>query len=272
MGPAETTAADHLRAGRLDAAIQAQMDTVRARPTDADARYLLCGLLAFGGDWQRAARQLDALGLNDPALQQRTGVYHNLLASEVERGAVLAGTAHPLTPPQPPEHVTQRLAAVAAAAAGDGDGTVRAVDAAISAQPELSGRFNEREFRALRDLDDLLGSVLEVFAGGRYLWLPLEHLRRLTVEPPQHLLDTIWLPAELEDAEGPTATVHLPVLYAGSGTSDSDTIRLGRETHWAEVAPDLFSGRGQRVLAHAADGEPQEVPLLELRTLEITGA
>ena len=97
-------------------------------------------------------------------------------------------------------------------------------------------------------------------------------VRRLSVEPPAHLLDTLWLPAELEDAAGTTATVHLPVLYAGSGSSDDDSVRLGRETRWEEVAPDLLSGRGQRLLVHAAGDELKEVPLLELRTLEIADA
>jgi len=271
MASAERSAADLLRAGELQAAVAAQTEIVRARPLDPDARYLLCGLFALNGDWQRAAKQLSALGVNDPELKQRSAAYHNLLGSEAARQAVFAGETEPLMPPDPPAHALRRLAAVQALAAGDGGTAAAELEVAVGEQPELAGNLNDRPFGAARDLDDLLGSVLEIFAGGRYLWLPLESIRRLEIEEPRHLMDTIWLPAELVDSDGSTATVHLPVLYAGSAGHESDTVRLGRETRWEEVAPEVFAGRGQRIMAFATEGEPKEVPVLDLRKLEVAG-
>jgi type VI secretion system protein ImpE len=271
MSQDDDRATVELREGNLAAALQAQTEVVRRRPTDPDARYLLFGLLAFAGEWERAAKQLDALALNDPVLQQRTGIYLNLIAAEMDRAAALTGKTRPLLPPETPEHAQLRLDAFVALAAGDSNGAERAIDAAVAAAPSVVGTCNGTAFGALRDLDDRFGSVLEVFAGGHYLWLPLERIRRLEIEPPAHLLDTIWLPAGLEDSDGTTATIHLPVLYPGSASSEDEAERLGRKTGWVPVTPELFAGSGQRILAHAAEGEPEEVPLLDLRTLEIAG-
>ncbi len=267
------TVQELLLGGRLAEAIAAQTAAVKARPLDADGRYLLFALLGFAGEWDRAAKQLDALGRQDPKLEAGARIYRNLLASEEERRAVLTKGARPLLPPEAAPHVTARLEAAAAVAAGDAAAAAARIEAAIECQPELRGRCNGQAFTAVRDLDDLLGSVLEVYAGGRYLWLPLEQVRRLEIAPPQHLLDLLWLPAHLEDARGTGAAVHLPALYAGSAASADEAVRLGRMTEWLDGGGGILRGRGQRVLAHqtAGDGAMQETAVLALRLLEIDG-
>jgi type VI secretion system protein ImpE len=259
------------KAGRLAEAITAQTAEVKAQPTDAERRYLLFALLSFAGEWERAGRQLDALGVQDPQLAAGGRIYHNLLASEEERRAVHTGTARPLLPAEPPAHLTARLEALSARQAGDAAFVTRALGSAVAQQPALVGKINEQPFSALRDLDDFLGSVLEVFAGGRYLWLPLERVRTLTLAPPAHLLDLLWAPAQLEDSTGTTAAVHVPVLYVDSAAGADEELQLGRKTEWLDAGGgDFCRGQGQRMLAHALDeGEPEELAILDLRTLEI---
>ncbi len=258
-----------LRAGRLGEAIAAQTAAVKASPAEPEARYLLLALLGFAGEWERAGRQLEALGHQDPKLAAAARVCGGLLAAEQQRQAVFRGEGQPLVPPDAPAHVAARLAALEAWRAGDQVAASRQLEVAADAAPALAGRLNEQAFGGLRDLDDLLGSVLEVFAGGRYLWLPLERLRRLETAPPAHLLDLLWLPAQIiDDAEG-KATVHLPVLYPGSAGHDAEEVRLGRRTEWWG-GPDLLRGAGQRVLAYLdAGGEVQEQGILAVRSLEI---
>ena len=143
----------------------------------------------------------------------------------------------------------QRAAALAAAGRGEHESAAELVAEAIDAQPELTGRVNGEPLGSLRDMDDQLGSVLEVFAGGRYLWLPLEHIARLKAAPPRHLLDLLWLPAELTDRDGATSIVHLPVLYEGSSRGDGDPrCATGRVTEWYATGGELERGRGQRLL------------------------
>jgi type VI secretion system protein ImpE len=112
--------------------------------------------------------------------------------------------------------------------------------------------------------------VLEVFAGGHYLWLPLERVRTLEVRAPKHQLELLWLPAELEDVSGDTATVHLPALYHGSAGADDARLRAGALTEWREQEGLVVRGLGQKVLLARHGGEEREVALRELRTLEIS--
>ena len=53
------TAYELYREGRLDDAIAAALQKVKAAPTDIDARLLLCDLLCFDTQLERADRQLE---------------------------------------------------------------------------------------------------------------------------------------------------------------------------------------------------------------------
>jgi type VI secretion system protein ImpE len=261
------------KADRIEEAVKAQTAAVKANPRDPEQRYLLVALLGFLGEWERAARQLDALGLDDDKLTAAGRVYRQLLAAEVERQAVFAEGHRPLVPPDPPAHLEARLRALAALREDGAKAASAELDAAVNAQPDLAGSVNGEPFAGLRDQDDRLGSVLEVFAGGHYLWLPLERVRRLEIEAPSHLLDLLWIPAALEDVEGAQATVHLPVLYEGSAATGRGELRRGRATDWEDLGGEIYRGLGQRVLAFGRPGgEPEELDLLSLRRLEVDAA
>jgi len=262
------SAEELLAEGELEPAIAAQIAVVKSRPTDADARYLLFALLCFNGEWERAVRQLDALSVQDEKIQAGSLVYRNLLASELDRGAVFQGEGRPLLPDDPPDHAARRLAALDLVLAGDFKGAEAAIDEAVSGQPEVAGSLNGTPFIALRDQDDLLGSVLEVFAGGRYLWLPFERLRKLEITAPGHLLDLLWLPASLEDVDGTVANVHVPSLYPQTAAATDGVVRLGRRTDWLDLEGCLFRGQGQRIIVHAdQDAEAEATPIAAVRQL-----
>ncbi len=173
-------AAELYRAGRLDEAIAAQIAAVKAAPTDADRRYFLFGLLAFTGDWERArppARRPGHPGSGDPGGQRGLPV-------AARRGAGAAGGLG--AGARAPD--AARPAGAPARAPGPGgrarDGGSRRCGSGAGGRggscAHAARRDQRRPLRALRDQDDVLGSVLEVFAGGRCLWLPLEHLRSAT--------------------------------------------------------------------------------------------
>jgi type VI secretion system protein ImpE len=264
------TAQELWREGRLGEAVEAQVAEVRAHPGDADRRYFLFALLCLAGDLEKASRQLDALGVGDPALQGTAVVYRNLLASERERRASFEGSSRPVTPPGAAPTLLRRVDAIAALARGDVDGVGRLLVAAAGEEAPVAGTCDGTPFPALTDTDDLLGPSLEVFAGGRYILLPFASLRRLEVEEPSHLLDLLWIPARLETDEGTEAEVHLPVLYAGTHEAEASEIRLGRGTEWYEAGA-AVRGRGQKVLALGGDGADEDRALLSIRVLEIAG-
>ncbi len=261
---------DYLDGGELTEAISEGIAAVKADPTNADLRYQLFAVLCFAGELHRARKQLAALDVGDPELSRVQGVYINLLASEQERLAVFHHGAEPLLPPDPPAHLQLRLQALAAAGSGDYTQADELLDEAVAAQPELAGSLNDEAFAAVRDMDDLLGSQLEVFAGGRYLWLPLERISELTIEAPRHLLDMLWLPAQITDRHGSTSSVHIPVLYESSSKGEDPRAATGRITEWYCPGGEQVRGRGQRLLGWAsAAGEAAELPLLELRSLKL---
>jgi type VI secretion system protein ImpE len=255
------------KAGRLDEAIAAQTAEVKASPSDAERRYLLFALLCFSGNLERADRQLDALGVQDPKLEAGTAIYRNLLASEAERRRVFEDGALPLLPPDAPGWTSLRLEAIRNQKAGVDFATILAQ--ANETEEASAGRCADVAFQAIEDLDEFLGPVLEIFAGGRYLWMPFSLIRRLEIVPPAHLLDLLWIRAQITDATDTVADVHLPALYAGSERSTHDALRLGRATEW-EDADGAFRGRGQKLFQLApTDGtDAIDQPILAIRSLE----
>ncbi|TFG87148.1 MAG: avirulence locus temperature-dependent protein secretion protein [Gemmatimonadales bacterium] len=258
-----------LQRGMLTEAVAEAITAVKANPTDAESRYRLFALLAFSGDLHRARKQLEALGMGDEQMERAKAVYINLLAAELERRAVFHHGTPPLMPPDPPSHLTLRLAALADISAGRFEDAAAKLELAVEDLPAQNGTINGQAFAGWRDLDDLLGSVLEVFAGGRYMWLPLERIQSLEIKPPSHLLDLLWLPVDLIDVHGASTAVHVPVLYIGSNEGQDPRTATGGITEWYDQGCGILRGRGQRLLGWAgSDGELQELPLLELRTVE----
>jgi type VI secretion system protein ImpE len=262
---------ERFKAGQLAEAIAAQNEVVKQRPTDADARFELFVFLCFTGDLERAEKHLDALDTRDGSLQRGSVVFRNLLASELERRRVFEGRGRAVLPPKSPDSVEQRREALSLLCAGDVAGAQARLDRAIAESTAVAGQIDGQPFDGLCDYDDLLGDVVEVFAGGRYLWLPLEHLRVLELSEPETALDTLWIPARLEDREGETAQVHVPALYAGSHAEADPRVRLGRETAWEERGT-LRLGRGQRVWISASGEDVREHAALSVRRIEVTAA
>ncbi len=258
--------------GRLEDAIEAQIQVVKGSPADGDARFLLFTLLCFTGDLERATRQLDALASTDPQIQAGSLVYRQLLEAEAQRREVLGGEGRPVLAPDPPEDLEHRLTALACAREGDGAGADRALEAAAEASVAVGGKLNGESFEAIRDTDDLLCTVLEVFAGGRYLWLPFSQIRKLELSEPSRKLDLLWISASLQDARGNDASVFLPVLYDGSHSQAGSPLRVGRMTEWTESESLGARGVGQRVLLSVQGESERETGLLDLRLLEIEGA
>ena len=177
----------------------------------------------------------------------------------------------PRAPPDPPRTAELRLQALAALRAGDAEAAEAALEQAAEESVALRGKLNGEAFGGLRDYDDVLGQILEIYAGGRCLWMPLEQIRKLEVAEPRNSLDLLWAKAELEDASGTQASVHLPVLYEGSCDHPDERVRLGRSTEWIDCRDVAFRGAGQKVLLTARGEQERQTAILELRILEIEG-
>src|SRR5581483_741580 len=259
------TPRDALAAGRLDDAVASQEAVVGDRPDDPAARLFRFELATLAGRLAAARDELRAVHSHDANWPASFGGFLRLLRAEHRR---THRGRRPAFPGDPPAHARRRWKAVRALRAGDGDAAADWIDRAdaVSPSPYLAGYVDGREFEGLRDTDDRFGSVLEVFLGGDYVWVPFEQVRRLTLDPPAGVLDAAFRPGHLALANGPELRVLVPLVYPGSHRAGGE-FALGRETDWPEAPGGLACGVGARVLMVG----DEELPLGECRQIDLLG-
>jgi type VI secretion system protein ImpE len=225
---------EHLRAGNLKEAVQELNEQVRRNPLDPKLRTFLFELLCFAGEYDRCGKQLEVLAQagNEPAIG--TLLYQAALRAEKERQRFFAEKEYQSRP---------------------------------EANPSASGVCNGRTFYGICDQDPRIGARLEVFAAGSYMWIPFEHIAKVTIQPPARLRDLIWIPAQVHAADSfqgrDLGNVLLPALSPGSWRHPDDLVRLGRATVWETLEDGSEVPFGQKMLVV----DEEEVPILELRNL-----
>jgi type VI secretion system protein ImpE len=249
--------------GRLDEAIALQTADLQSRPADPAARLFLADLYVYAARLDDAELQLERLPADD-AWRRYLDAYRATLAAERRRGGLLRGVA-PDFLDAPPEHLTHRLRAARLLGDGRIDDALDAIDAADTIVPWVRGHVDGREFEGLRDADELLATVLEVFVGDRYLWLGFEQVWTLRPAAPKAPLDFLYLPAELILRDRTALNVLLPTRYPGSETHADPLVRLGRDTDWYADRDGPMRGAGLRTWLV---GE-EEVSPLEVRQLDV---
>jgi type VI secretion system protein ImpE len=230
------------QAGKLDEAIQALGADLRSNPTDVQKRTFLFELLCFAGQFDRAEKQLDALAGASKETDMGTMLYRAALHAERVRHDLFAKRDFPVT--------TTSTASTAS----------------------LHGTINGQPFQTLEDADPRIGSRLEVYAAGAYLWLPFEHISRVQMQAPKRLRDLIWITALVHTSEAfkgrELGEVLVPALQPFSWKHQDEQVRLGRVTDWQQEETGEVVPVGQKMLL--VDGE--ELPILEVREIEFVAA
>ncbi|MDH3496976.1 MAG: virulence protein SciE type [Gemmatimonadota bacterium] len=224
------------REGKLQEAIESLGGELRSNPTDAQRRTFLFELLCFAGNHDRAEKQLDVLAQGGKQAALGTLLYRSALHADRIRQEMFR--------------------------TGDFPQVTRAAP--------VRGSVNGQAFESLVDADPRIGARIEVFAAGQYMWLPLEHVATVRMQPPRRLRDLLWAPAVVRPGpafkELELGELLLPVMAPLSWQHPDDAVRLGRVTEWTEVDGGQQAPVGQKLLL--VDGE--ELPILELRELDIT--
>lgn len=229
------TAKDHFSAGRLQAAIDAQLQDVRAAQLDAGKRTFLFELLAFAGELERAGQQLTVLGQESNEHGWAATVYQNLLTAEQMRRKVFAGQAKPEVFLDPPDFIAARWHALEHLSRGTPEATAAGLAKLAesdAAAPLIRGTLNDAAVAGLRDADDLLAPILEFMVLRDYVWVPWSQIVELTVEAPKHPRDLLWATASVILNNGEERRGYLPAIYPGSYAAADDSIKLGRITDW----------------------------------------
>jgi type VI secretion system protein ImpE len=252
---------DFIRAGRLTEARAQLIEEVKSAPSDLAKRTLLFQALSFCGEWDKAERQLDVIATLDPKAETGVQIYKNLIHVEKERTDVLKRNRRPSFLTETPPYLEMYFAAWdkliedRIEEAGELYGQIDAQ------RPMISGTLDEKIFSGFRDIDTFLSFFLEAFVHDRYIWLPFESLRELSLTPPQTLFDLLWTTARITTWEGLSLNCYLPVLYPDSFLHEDDRIRLGKMTDWAPLGGPFAKGMGQHVFQIGKE----EVALMDIR-------
>jgi type VI secretion system protein ImpE len=268
----ETTMNAHelFDAGKLNDAIAAALEDVKKAPTDTGKRGFLAELLCFAGDLERADKQLDALGHQDPQVMVGVSLFRQLIRAEQARQQFYTEGRLPefLNQEVTPD-LRRHLEAAVLVREGKTSDAVTLLSQGESERPKLTGTCNGQPFDEFRDLDDLTASFFEVLTStGKYYWIPLNRVDSCEFTKPARPRDLLWRMAHMSVSGGPEGEVFLPVLYAGSHAKADDAIRLGRSTEWQGEPGSLVRGSGQRMYLAGGDG----VSIMELETLTFASA
>ena len=258
-------AEDLIAAGDPTGALALLQRQVREHAADPKLRVFLFQLLCVLGQWQRALTQLEVCGELDAATLPMVNTYREALKCEWVREAVFAGKTTPIAFGQPQAWVAWLVEALHAQARGDTAAAARLRSEAFDAAPATPGTLNGVAFEWIADADSRLGPVIEAVIKGRYCWVPFAAVAKIVIDAPVDLRDLVWAPAQFQLHNGGQTVALIPTRYAGSGASAVAALQLARTTEWQVLAPEQFSGLGQRLLTTSGP----ELGLLETREITL---
>jgi len=236
-----------MQAGKLAEARQQLVAAVKASPADLTSRTLLFQVLCYCGEWDKADRHLQAIVAQDSNRGAGVLGYRNLVHAEMERLDVRNKNLNASFLSDPPDYLDLFLLFRENLREKKQDEAGEILAKLDSLRPAISGTVNDTAFEGFCDTDTTLFPFLEVFAHERYLWIPFESMRELSVSQPESLLDLLWIPARVTTWEGLTINCYLPVLYPESFLHEDARIIMGRMTDWTPLVGAYARGLGQHV-------------------------
>ena len=236
-----------IHAGKLTEARQQLVAAVKASPADSASRTLLFQVLCYLGEWDKADRHLEAIALQDSGHGAGALSYRNIVHAEMDRCDVINKNQNASFVSDPPDYLGTFLQLRARLAEGNEHEAGELLAKLDSQRPSLSGMVNDTPFVGFCETDTTIFPFLEVIAHERYLWVPFESIRELSISRPDSLLDLLWIAARITTWEGLTMNCYLPVLYPNSFLHEDDRIKMGRMTDWQPLAGTYSRGLRQHV-------------------------
>ncbi|MFE8647232.1 type VI secretion system accessory protein TagJ [Sphingomonas sp. NCPPB 2930] len=263
MSTTSTSPTIHLSGTTLAERLADAEGQVRAGAADPQRRVYLFQLLCVLAQWDRAVAQLQVCSQLDASATAMAQTYREVIRCEKRREAVFAGRAEPAFIGDAPDWATALGQALAHAAGGDTDAAAALRQEALNDAPEVAGEADGQPFAWIADGDSRLGPVCEVFANGRYVWVPFDQIGRIALDAPQDLRDLVWASGSLLLRDGTTHAALFPARYPGSGASGDDAAAASRLTRWEEVTPGCWAGVGQKMWVT----DERELSVLDCRSL-----
>ncbi|NOR25965.1 MAG: hypothetical protein GQ542_16570 [Desulforhopalus sp.] len=252
-----------IQAGKLAEARLRLVAAVKASPADLASRTLLFQVLCYSGEWDKADFHLEAIAGQDSERGAGALGYRNIVHAEKDRRDVINNNLNASFISDPPEYlnlflqIRKKLSDEKENEAGELLATLE------SLRPTISGTVNDTPFVGFCDTDTTLFPFLEVIAHERYLWVPFESIRELSISQPDSLLDLLWIAALITTWEGLTMNCYLPVLYPNSFLHEDERIKMGRMTDWQPLTGAYAQGVGQ----HVFEVGGKDMAILEIRDI-----
>lgn len=254
--------------GELAGAIAAAIETVKKSPTNVSARTFLFELSCFSGEWERAERQLDAIGHQDGNAAMGSLIYRQNFKCERDRINLFEHNTRPEALSAFPEYVEDLLRAVDLVRRGEISAARELLDKVEEERPAFAVTVNGDAFEDFRDYNDLTMCVFEAFVKDTYVWLPFEQVVSIEFLERKSLRDIYWPQAKVEMTNGAAGEMFFPSLYVNSWKNSDDQVRLGRSVDWRDLGNDLFVGEGARLFW--MDGKDK--PALDVQSLVFADA
>lgn len=259
-------AKEYYEVGQLNNAIDAITAEVKKHPTDINRRGFLCEMLFVKRAWERADKQLDFIGHQDPNAMHMVALWRQLLRAGQARDQFYSDGRIPEVLEEPDELVQSYLKASVAFREGSKSEALSILDEAESRRSELKGQLNGEAFSDFRDLDDLAPTILEVFTStGKYYWIPFSRIASLEFHAAEGPMDLVFRRATLETNEdGPDGEVYVPAIYQSVSEEDEERLLLGRATDWLGDEGEPVIGVGQKMFLV----DDRSVSIMEIESLQ----
>ncbi|HLA95155.1 MAG TPA: type VI secretion system accessory protein TagJ [Pyrinomonadaceae bacterium] len=252
-----------LDAGNLKGAIEAAINLVKTNPTNVSARTFLFELSCFSGDWERAEKQLDAIGHQDANAAMGSIIYRQNFKCERDRMNLFSHNTRPESAMTIPPYVEDLLKAVDLVRTGDTAAARGLLDKVDEERPAFPVTINGEGYSDFRDYNDLTMCVFEAFVKDNYIWIPFEQVESIEFLERKSLRDVYWPQAKVELVNGTTGEMFLPSLYTNSWKHEDDQVRLGRSVDWRDLGDDLFVGEGTKLYWMSG----KDKPVLDIETI-----
>jgi len=252
-----------IKNAELAGALQAAKEQVKKHPANVNERWVLFDLLLVLGQWESAAKQLSVLRDLDKESATSFLLLEPLIQAERVREGVFKGAVTPHFLGEPAPWMSLLVEALKNESQGRHDAAAPLREQAFGDAPAIPGSVNGQPFAWLADADSRLGPILEAHVNAAYLWIPLQRIVKMEVEPPSSLRDFVWAKAYLQLDNGGTTAALIPTRYAGTIETEDPALMLARRTEWRETPGGAYHGIGQRLFAT----DERDLALLEIRSL-----
>jgi len=242
-------AREYYQSGQLDNAVKAIVDDVKKNPTDTNRRGFLSELLLISREWDRADKQLDMIGHQNPEAMMGIMLWRQIIRAGQARDQFITNGRVPEVFEVPDDLVQLYLKASILIRDDNKTDAMKLLEQAEESRPPLSGELDGAKFSDFRDLDDCMPGVFEVFtSNGKYYWIPFSRVISIDFFAPESALDLVYRRAHLEiSGDGPDGEVYVPATYLTVPEEDREAFLLGRTTDWIGEEGEPVMGAGQKM-------------------------